>query len=131
MLRRLHRASTAIVCYEMLHTTATAQNDAVAELALAHLADYAPFVMAIGASSRTPSSRSSAAKALPAAHAAAEQAVKNTREAWAEETKYRASDQLTQVMLASATRRAIREHRELGDLPAISRRAVAGGEPGA
>jgi hypothetical protein len=83
--------STAIVCYEMLHTTALAcqnepvENEPVAELALAHLKDYAPLVMAI--SEILPHAvveELSREGKLPASHGAAEQAVKNTREAWME-----------------------------------------------
>jgi hypothetical protein len=78
--------STAIVCYEMLHTTALAAgHEATAELALAHLKDFAPLVMAI--SELVPHAvveELSRQGKLPAAHEAAERAVENTRQAWME-----------------------------------------------
>ena len=76
--------STAIVCYEMLHTTALAvEDEAVAAMALDHLRDYAPLVMAI--SETIPFAvieELSREGKVPASHSAAEQSVQNTREAW-------------------------------------------------
>lgn len=76
--------STAIVCYEMLHTTALASGDAhVADLALAHLRNYTPFVMAITeVLPHAVVEELGRDGKLPLAHDAAERAVANTREAW-------------------------------------------------
>jgi hypothetical protein len=79
--------STAIVCYEMLHTTALASGDAhVADLALAHLRNYTPFVMAI--SEVLPHAvveELGRDGKVPLAHDAAERAVANTKEAWTDQ----------------------------------------------
>lgn len=76
--------STAVVCYEMLHVTALAAGEQkTADLALEHLKEYAPLVIAI-------------TETLPHAlveemgregklnidHQAAERAVRNTKAAW-------------------------------------------------
>ena len=78
--------STAIVCYEMLHTTALAcGNETTAQLALAHLKDFAPLVMAL--SETLPHAvveELSREGKLPGDRTAAERAVQNTREAWTE-----------------------------------------------
>jgi hypothetical protein len=76
--------STAIVCYEMLHATAMAAGKpAVADLALAHLRDFTPLVMAITeAIPHLVVEELSREGKLPPDHAAAEVAARNTREAW-------------------------------------------------
>ena len=74
------------VCYEMLHTTALAMNDApTAELALRHLKDFPPLIMEI--SNIMPSvlvqELTEESKVRPDASVAAN-AVRNTRAAWAD-----------------------------------------------
>jgi ferritin-like metal-binding protein YciE len=78
--------STAIVCYEMLHTTALASGDQhVADLAIAHLRDFAPLTVALtNAIPHAIIEELSRDGEVPPAHDAADQAVANTREAWME-----------------------------------------------
>lgn len=76
--------SFAVICYEMLHVTALAAEDAeVAELALAHLRDYAPIVM--GLSDLIPHvivDELTREGKLVADRGVAEQAVRNTCSVW-------------------------------------------------
>jgi hypothetical protein len=87
MLRDDYIALTsAIVCYEMLHTTALAAGqDTVAELALAHMKDFAPLVMRLGeALPFAIVEELSRGGKLQSDRAAAERAAQNTRSAWTE-----------------------------------------------
>jgi hypothetical protein len=87
MLRDDNTALTfASVCYQMLHTTALAKKDqATADLALANLKDYTPLVMELADELPRLLVRELADEGkVPADESAAEQAVRNTREAWGE-----------------------------------------------
>lgn len=78
--------SFASVCYEMLHTTALAMQDAAtADLALRHLRDYTPMVMQIGeVLPGVITDELTREGKVSAAPGAADQAVRNTRSAWSE-----------------------------------------------
>jgi hypothetical protein len=74
----------ATVCYEMLHTTALAMRDSeTADLALRHLADYAPVVMEMTETMPQVlvAELSAGGKISPDSDVAAT-AVRNTRQAW-------------------------------------------------
>jgi hypothetical protein len=77
--------SFATVCYEMLHTTALAMKDQVtADLALRHLKDYAPLIMALTeAMPEVLVEELANAGTVTADRSVATDAVRNTREAWA------------------------------------------------
>ena len=76
----------ACVCYEMLHTVALAANQQeVAEMALAHLRNYAPMVMEIGRIvPRVVMEELLLEGKISGAIAVAEEAAENTQEAWRE-----------------------------------------------
>ena len=75
----------ACVCYEMLHTTALALgHDEVAKLALEHLRDYAPGVMALGevVPKVVTKELEREGKLRGGGESVAHRAAENTREAW-------------------------------------------------
>ncbi len=75
----------ACVCYEMLHTTALALgHDEVAKLALEHLRDYAPAVMALGevVPKVVTKELEREGKLRGGGESVAHRAAENTREAW-------------------------------------------------
>jgi hypothetical protein len=77
--------SFATVCYEMLHTTALAMQDKqTADLALRHLADFAPLIMTMSETMPQVLVDELAADGKVTAGASiAADAARNTREAWA------------------------------------------------
>ncbi len=76
--------SFAVVCYQMLHTTALAFGDQrVAELALRHLEDYAAAIMRISEVIPPLVLQELAAEGrIPADQKVAEEAVRHVRDAW-------------------------------------------------
>jgi ferritin-like metal-binding protein YciE len=74
----------ACVCYEMLHTTALALgHDEIAKLALEHLRDYAPAVMALGeVVPKVVTQELEREGKLRGGESVAHRAAENTREAW-------------------------------------------------
>ena len=74
------------VCYEMLHTTALAMKDErTADLALRNLKDFPPLIMAISTTMPSVLIRELAESSTVSSDASvAEDAVRNTRAAWAE-----------------------------------------------
>jgi ferritin-like metal-binding protein YciE len=85
MLRDDYTAlSFAIVCYEMLHTTALAAGDAtVAEVALRHMRDYAPLVIEVtDVLPQVLTDELAAEGKIPVDPVAAREAARNARAAW-------------------------------------------------
>lgn len=90
MLRDDYTAlSFAVVCSEMLHTTALSMGDRrIAELALSHIKDYAPLIMNITQALPTVLVSELAEEHETAINAsAAEEAVRNTTGAWEEASR--------------------------------------------
>ena len=85
--RRLRGADISTISYEMLHTTALAMKDGRADLAITHLKEYVPLIMAIGdALPEVLIDELATDGTVSADRGIATQAVRNTHEAWASAT---------------------------------------------